>query len=102
MLTNFIYTCYLWYGSDEGRLCRIILWSICSKWRLQQILYFSKPVQWNNQGGVRPAGAAHAMAQPQYAAIPPQQWPPMGVYSPQPGISSDIFPLDKISLRWKS
>ncbi|VDO17277.1 unnamed protein product [Brugia timori] len=45
-----------------------------------------KPIQWNNQGGVRPAGGAHAMAQPQYAAIPPQQWPPMGVYAPQPGI----------------
>ncbi|KAL3997222.1 ANTH domain family protein [Acanthocheilonema viteae] len=45
-----------------------------------------KPVQWNNQSGVRPAGAAHAIAQPQYAAIPPQQWPPMGVYAPQSGI----------------
>ncbi|EJD74512.1 ANTH domain-containing protein [Loa loa] len=45
-----------------------------------------KPVQWNNQGGIRPAGGAHAMTQPQYAAIPPQQWPPMGVYAPQPGI----------------
>ncbi|CAG9533570.1 unnamed protein product [Cercopithifilaria johnstoni] len=46
-----------------------------------------KPVQWNNQGGsIRPAGAVHAIAQPQYASIPPQQWPPMGVYAPQPGI----------------
>ncbi|VDK70422.1 unnamed protein product [Litomosoides sigmodontis] len=45
-----------------------------------------KPVQWNNQGGVRPAGAAQAIAQPQYAAIPPQQWPPVGVYAPQLGM----------------
>uniref|UniRef100_A0A915Q728 Uncharacterized protein n=1 Tax=Setaria digitata TaxID=48799 RepID=A0A915Q728_9BILA len=45
-----------------------------------------KPVQWNNQGGVRPAGGAHPVAQPQYGAIPPQQWPPMGLYAPQPGI----------------
>ncbi|OZC07769.1 hypothetical protein X798_05249 [Onchocerca flexuosa] len=44
-----------------------------------------KPVQWNNQS-VRPAAGAHAIAQPQYATIPPQQWPPMGVYAPQPGI----------------
>ncbi|KAM3722391.1 Phosphatidylinositol-binding clathrin assembly protein [Dirofilaria immitis] len=46
-----------------------------------------KPVQWNNQGGVRPVAGAHAIAQPpQYPAIPSQQWPPMGVYAPQPGI----------------
>uniref|UniRef100_A0A0R3S521 ENTH domain-containing protein n=1 Tax=Elaeophora elaphi TaxID=1147741 RepID=A0A0R3S521_9BILA len=45
-----------------------------------------KPVQWNNQGGVRPASAAHAIAQPQYTTLPPQQWPPMGIYAPQPGI----------------
>ncbi|VDK73438.1 unnamed protein product [Onchocerca ochengi] len=44
-----------------------------------------KPVQWNNQS-IRPATGAHAIAQPQYATIPPQQWPPMGVYAPQPGI----------------
>lgn len=68
---------------------------------MQQVLYFSKPVQWNNQGGVRPAGAAHAVAQPQYAAIPSQQWPPVGVYAPQPGISIGIFLLNKVILIWK-
>ncbi|KHN76960.1 Phosphatidylinositol-binding clathrin assembly protein unc-11 [Toxocara canis] len=45
-----------------------------------------KPVQWNNQGGVRPSVVPHQVPQMPFAQMPPQQWPPMGAYPPQPGI----------------
>ncbi|VDK32416.1 unnamed protein product [Gongylonema pulchrum] len=35
---------------------------------------------------MRPVGGAHPMAQPQFGAVAPQQWPPMGVFAPQPGM----------------
>uniref|UniRef100_A0A915B233 ENTH domain-containing protein n=1 Tax=Parascaris univalens TaxID=6257 RepID=A0A915B233_PARUN len=47
-----------------------------------------KPVQWNNQGGVRPAVMPHQIPQVPFAQIAPQQWPPMGAYPPQPGMYS--------------
>uniref|UniRef100_A0A9J2P1P7 ENTH domain-containing protein n=1 Tax=Ascaris lumbricoides TaxID=6252 RepID=A0A9J2P1P7_ASCLU len=47
-----------------------------------------KPVQWNNQGGVRPAVVPHQIPQMPFAQIAPQQWPPMGAYPPQPGMYS--------------
>ncbi|VDN00323.1 unnamed protein product [Thelazia callipaeda] len=47
-----------------------------------------KPVQWNNQGGVRPATAPHSLVYPQFGAPPPQQWPSVNVYPSQPGIYS--------------
>lgn len=46
-----------------------------------------KPVQWNNQAGVRPTMLPpHQLPQVSYGQMPPQQWPPMGAYPAQAGM----------------